>query len=306
MTFLKEFYHFVISERIRKQIWLKRRRLAYKANYVKKALNNKSSYRICEVDDLTFVGVSEDFDGVFGSMIRDGRTFASNEMKLFHRLSNQYYGDNSKTEGYFLDIGSNIGTTSIYFRKKLDSNVKVIGFEPDSNNFMLNKCNIVLNKLEDSIRIENVGLGEKSDEMRLYKNTDNPGGNSVISFTSNDYEIINIISLDDYLKNNSINIQSIKYVWIDTEGFEPFVLFGGKSFFYNTTVPVFIEFNPQIYRNVEGLFDRTLDFLKNCWSGYINIQESLKGECIIHCIDELEKYKNSAYQVGDIFLIKEV
>ena len=80
-------------------------------------------------DGLHYLATSKD-DYVIKTMYLNRKNHAENEMKLFHMLAKEFYHvDDSK--GLFLDLGANIGTTGIYFTKKLAPNLKLLAFEPD-------------------------------------------------------------------------------------------------------------------------------------------------------------------------------
>ncbi len=201
----------------------------------------------CTVEDLSYVATAKD-NVVMRYMYTKRVNFAENDMKLFHALAKKYYGVDDSA-GYFLDLGANIGTTGIYFCKKLAPNLKLLAFEPDAENFKLLRINTILNNMEDKATLVNCGLGEKFDTLTMYRNLSNPGGNGMFnhllpSERNAPTESIKIISLDSYLAENKIAAEEVKYIWIDTEGFEAQTLFGAKNLLAKNPAPVFMEFNP--------------------------------------------------------------
>ena len=76
----------------------------------------------------------------------------------FFDLSERHHGIQ---KGTFLDIGANIGTTSIQAAEF--SNVSaVISFEPSSDNYALLMANVYLNKLEKKLLHLNVPLAKRT------------------------------------------------------------------------------------------------------------------------------------------------
>ena len=282
-------------------------------------------YVSASAENFHYVGTAEDNSIMCMTYTRD-KIYPSDEMKLFRALAKKYYNVNDRA-GYFLDLGANIGTTGIYFCKKLAPNLKLLAFEPDTENFKLLRINTILNDMEDKATLVNCGLGDKFDEMTMYRSLQNPGANSVIKFYDDKFdettaytnsipkfygerptETIKIIPLDSYLAENKIAAEEIKYIWIDTEGFEAQVLLGAKNLLTKNPAPVFMEFNPTAW-NKTGHFEKFISLLKTAgYSHFIWVKEmSLFSEEKIYPLDKLRDWKNSNENIGnlgDIFLIK--
>ena len=200
-------------------------------------------------------------------------------------------------------MGANIGTTGIYFTSKLAPNLKLLAFEPDPENFKLHRINLILNDMESAATLVNCGLGDKFDEMTMYRNLQNPSGNGVIPYEGNmPTETIKIMPLDDYLVENKIPASEVKYIWIDTEGFEPQVLLGAKNLLSENPAPIFMECNLKAW-DESGLFEDMLALLAESYSHFIYVQ----SDETIYPLDTLRTIKrpNTPFgQIGDIFLIR--
>ena len=115
--------------------------------------------------------------------------------------------------------------------------------------------------------------------------------------------------LDYLLAENEIAPEEVKYIWIDTEGFEPKVLFGAKNLLAKSNVPVFMECNPWTWRKI-GLLEKMVDMLKNLgYTRFISVQEFLQANKekiypIENLLVDMNPVKPLVYQMGDIFLIK--
>ena len=236
------------------------------------------------------------------NMFVNGVNWLSNDMKLFHALSKKYYGVDDSA-GYFLDLGANIGTTGLYFCKKLAPNLKLLAFEPDPENFKMHRVNMILNDLEEKTALINCGLGNEFNELMLYRNTTNSGANGFIRHPySQPIASIKVIPLDSYLAENKIAAHEVKYIWIDTEGFEPQVLLGAKNLLIENPAPVFMECNLTAW-DKSGYFEDMMALLAKNYSHFIHIQGGEK----IYLIDALRNFKrpdNPLGQIGDIFLIR--
>ena len=267
-------------------------------------------YITATAEGLPYIGYSSDNYIIFNMYTQD-KNFAADEMQIFHALMKKYY-DIDDGEGYFLDLGANIGTTCIYFLKKLAPNLKVIAFEPDPETFKLLRANLILNDLDDRATAVNCGLGDKFDEMTMYRNLINPGANSVFQYaTDMPTEIVKIIPLDSYLAEKNIAAQSVKYIWIDTEGFEAQVLLGAKNLLAETSAPVFMECNLLAWKN-SGSLDKMIDLLKATgYKYFVSILDlTTEHKEKIYPVEMLKGFAEYAKppmgQAGDIFLIKDL
>lgn len=119
-------------------------------------------YITCTVDGISYVATSAD-DLVMRKMYTQRVNFSKKAMEFFHTLAKRYY-DVDDSAGYFLDLGANIGTTGIYFIKKLTPDLKVLAFEPDTENFKLLCVNLILNGVEAKFDVVNYGLGDKIEQ----------------------------------------------------------------------------------------------------------------------------------------------
>ena len=267
-------------------------------------------YIACDTENLHYVGTSKD-NGVTKSTYTKRENFAANEMQAFHALAKKFYGTGD-SDGYFLDLGANIGTTGIYFLKKLAPNLKLFAVEPDTENFKLLRVNLILNDLDSRATLINCGLGDKFDEMTMYRNARNPGNNGFIPAEyKTPGETIQIAPLDNLLAESEIAPEEVKYIWIDTEGFEAQVLLGAKNLLAKSNAPVFMECNLLAWKN-SGLLEKMVDVLKNLgYEYFIFVQEFLQAaEEKIYHIENLLAAVNYVIsplgQIGDIFLIKNI
>ncbi len=264
-------------------------------------------YIAADAEGFHYVGTSAD-NFIMWYMSVKNKNWAADEMKLFYELSKKYYGVDDST-GYFLDLGANIGTTGIYFLKKFTPNLKLLAFEPDAENFKLLRVNTILNDLEERATLINCGLGEKFDEMTMYRDLHNPGNDSLFKLDdSQPTETIKIIPLDAYLSENKIAAEDVKYIWIDTEGFEAQVLLGAKNLLAKNPAPLFMEFNPMVW-NKSGNFEKFFALLQGVgYTHFIWVLEMIQsGKEILHPLEKLFDWKNSTADIGsqgDIFLIR--
>lgn len=140
--------------------------------------------------------------------------------------------------------------------------------------------------------------------MTIYRDAVNPGHNGMFSSDSGvEGDKVKIIPLDKYFADKKISPKKVKYVWIDTEGFEPQVLLGMKNILTENPVPIFMEFNPHLYQKY-GYYEKMMKFLSELYVGYVWIQQNtLENQIIVNPIEKLWEYQNYPTQLGDIFLV---
>ncbi len=165
----------------------------------------------------------------------------------------------------FIDIGANIGLYSLIASKIVGNTGKVICFEPSPSTFGRLIENMKLNDLKN-IDLRNIGLSDAIKEMTFYvSNNGYDAWNSFAPSQDNKLEssiIVPVSTLDTELKD--IDVSKIKLIKIDVEGWEKFVLFGGKDFFVNFNPIVMVEFTEENTFNagyaVHDIYDIMQDF----------------------------------------------
>ena len=86
-------------------------------------------------------------------------TFFTKETETLQWIDNF----SGKKEIIFWDIGANIGIYSIYAAQKHD-NIKIIAFEPSTNNLRTLSRNIYLNDLTEKVIISQIALSDKKNK----------------------------------------------------------------------------------------------------------------------------------------------
>lgn len=266
-------------------------------NYIKKY----NAFATCTVENVSYIATSSDpfrMPHMFSSQLN----WVSNNMKRFHALSRKYYNVDDSS-GYFLDLGANIGTSGLYFIKNITPNLKLLSFEPDPENFKMHRLNIILNDLEEVATLVNCGLSNETSELTFYSNGSNPGARGFIKHeTSEPIATAKIIPLDAYLAENNIAASEVRYIWLDTEGFESRVLVGAKNLLKENPVPIFMECNLRAW-DESGLFEDMMNLLSEGYSHFIHFW---KGEILypLEALRTMERPNNPLGQMSDIFLIR--
>lgn len=88
-------------------------------------------------------------------------------MQLYDEIfvNEPYYFNSNKNCPFILDLGSNIGTSILYF-KSIFPNSKIIAFEPNTANYKLCLDNLRNNDIDDVILYNNA-ISDKKEELEL-------------------------------------------------------------------------------------------------------------------------------------------
>lgn len=243
----------------------------YIQNKLKLVVENQviSSYAVTETyDGLVFIGNYA--DDLIGEMIDTGNVYSYDEIDAFLDLSDKFYNINK--EGYFFDCGCNILTTSIYVLNR-NKKLKAIGFEPVKRTWKIAKANAALNNMEERITIVNTALSDYKGISQIKCSQYSCGGAYIVGSDINDnnLEEIGTISLDEWIVENKFDINKISYLWIDTEGYEGYVIRGMMKFLKQKKIPMYLEYYTDFLIR-SGCKEILLDCLENVYSKYIIVK----------------------------------
>ena len=168
-------------------------------------------------------------------------------------------------EGLILDIGANCGHVSLVLAKKIAEkkwNSRIVSYEPNPRIYDLLRENLQLNPgLSNGINLVNKGVGKEQGTLELQIPLRNSGAGSLVRNYEHEphekYEI-EIVSVDDSFLNNEM---PVKFMKIDVENFEYFVLTGATQ--------TINKYKPAIYLEISGkeknARNEIVDFLR--WFG---------------------------------------
>lgn len=257
-------------------------------------------YGMSYTEGFTYLNAVTD-DVILPTMVFDNSNWAKDDMEDFHRLACEHFTFD-KDQILFCDIGANIGTTCIYFKKQIDPDVKILAFEPSELNHRLLRVNALLNGVDESeCTFVKKGVSDVSCTAGFKYDPENPGGSAVVSGEGEGGDVVELISLDDYFENSEFDPGMIKYMWIDVEGFEARLLAGAHNVLKRINVPIFMEFIPKFYMGKEGEFELLMKELESQFTGYICMQDAEKG---IQPVSRLRTEQDNMDIQWDLFLLK--
>lgn len=248
-------------------------------------------YRTCKIKGgISYVARSE--DGYMpGSMFRTGKNYAENLIQDFFKLTEKYYGQSIlDSKGIFLDIGANLGTTSIYVKKMMNRALHVIGFEPAKVNYDLFRVNCILNQVED-IKTEFMGLSSDNVQKSFFYSVSQSGLSRIVEDNAKgeNINVIEVMKLDDYLDKNKISAEQIDYIWIDAEGHEDEIIEGAMKTLRSKKIPLIHECNPGDYLE-KNRFDIYCKNVAEIYNYFIDMKMYRVGEMEPIPISQINSY----------------
>ena len=181
-----------------------------------------------------------------------------------------------------LDVGANIGLTTIRASKLIGSKGNVYAIEAMPSTFEILKSNILLNKLKNVVCV-NEALAEYTGKAKIFHNLEiNRGSASLYSGENTGGVEVTVNTLDEFVINHGI--KTINFMKIDIEGAEYPLLMGASNFFKNNKPIVCIEFS----REVKSKYPSELifDVLKQKYS--YKIFKQIKGKESISKLIEIK------------------
>ncbi|HEC1715356.1 TPA: FkbM family methyltransferase [Campylobacter coli] len=142
-----------------------------------------------------------------------------------------------------IDVGGYIGDSAIVFEKEFPYS-NIYCFEASQNNYNLLLKTLKLNNSQKITAI-NKGLGSENKTIKL---SFAGSCSTLCSEISDQYENIEIITLDDYVKTNNIEVGLIK---VDIEGFEQDFLKGALETIKKHKLALILS----IYHNIDDFFN---------------------------------------------------
>ena len=149
----------------------------------------------------------------------------------------------------FVDVGANIGVACIPVLKRGLAK-RAIAFEPEPFNAKLLRINVLLNDMEDSVDFYGVALGEEEGSVEFELSDTNYGDHRIKTnlvgasekYNESQRDIISVPvrTLDEYLPEAML---ANCLIWMDTQGFEGFVLRGAQRVI-TAAPPLVVEFWP--------------------------------------------------------------
>jgi FkbM family methyltransferase len=157
----------------------------------------------------------------------------------------------------FIDVGANIGTTTIpaLLSHGFDTAVAI---EPEPENVRVLRLNVLLNDLDDRVKVLPVAASNEVGRSELVVDRSRGGKHWIATDRSklrrknlaeNAMLDVETVTLDHLVESGLIDAQRTGLLWIDAEAHEGHILEGASSLLAGGT-PLLLEWNPVILDRV--------------------------------------------------------
>ena len=189
-------------------------------------------------------------------------------------------GGPSPVDGYFVDVGANIGAASVLALGRHGFKAAV-AVEPNASNAALLSANLALNGLEDRCTTVVGAAGNADGSVDLELSPDNFGDHRIRAFGAGPGEFreearavrrVPQRTLDSILEQQGIPAGEVALLWVDVQGYEAQVLEGANAILAQG-VPVVIEFWPYGLRRSGGL-DGLCALLERSFAAFIDLHRA--------------------------------
>ncbi|MTD43081.1 FkbM family methyltransferase [Conexibacter sp. W3-3-2] len=161
-----------------------------------------------------------------------------------------------------LDIGGNIGTTSLYAVRRYGARA-AIAVEPAPSNLRLLRLNLHENGATDDVRILELALSDRDGTVQLELSPENSGDHRVrtgaasaapglIGEERRDLLSVRACRLDTLAQEGEIDADALGLIWMDVQGHEGHVLAGADAVLARG-IPVVLEYWRYGLDRAEGL-----------------------------------------------------
>ena len=185
--------------------------------------------------------------------------------------------------GHIIDVGANIGYTTVLFADYVTPGFKIFAIEPHPANFEKLQENVARYGLEDRVVLIRAAVGEADGETDLWQNETSHADHRILTASLNDSLAENsfqtlkvpLITLDSLSSEYSL-AGSVKFVKIDVQGYELPVLEGMKMLLQeNSEMKVCLEYYPEMMREMGFQADKIFDFFVNYFK-YLVVRNGIK------------------------------
>ena len=192
-----------------------------------------TGYVAVEAEGLTFlVSTADEAPG--------GRFFRTRSRQEFPVLARAC--DRIDPGGVFVDVGANVGTTTLAALSRFD---RAIAVEAEPRNAALLRANAALNGLEDRVTVVEAACSSTAGEVELRLSHGHHGGHAVGRPKAGEESLhVPAITLDALIADAGVVPAEVGLVWMDVGGHEEEVLRGAANLL-EARVPIVAEIRPR-------------------------------------------------------------
>jgi FkbM family methyltransferase len=232
--------------------------------------------------DLSVIGLAQDGgttfvhldDRVVTSLVVVRGHFQRDDLERVWALAREV--SPKPSGGVFVDVGANVGTTTLYAMRTGDF-ASAVALEPSPDNLNVLRMNVVANDLADRVHVVEAACGAEAGSVGLWLSKTAQSDHRIdrgqgAPETHGTRVDVPIVTLDETLADLGIDPSEIGIVWIDTQGHEPDVLAGAAKALASGA-PFCVELWPAQYQEA-GTLGSFIEAVEGAFVEFIDIHEA--------------------------------
>jgi FkbM family methyltransferase len=198
-------------------------------------------------------------------------------------------------EPIFVDVGANIGTTTLMAVGR-HGFTSAVAIEPSPLNYRTLKVNLMANGLEGRVRAVAAAASDREGETSFDVTAGNFGGHRVGNGDGRG-TTVRTISLDGLVDQGAIDPGRVGLLWIDAVGHEGEVLVGASKLL-DASVPVVVSRRRNL--GLGSTADRVVELVTQNYTDVVELRDFLTR----HPIDEFAGLVDSFRHSTDLLLLR--
>lgn len=208
-------------------------------------------------------------------------------------------GPNAIAHGTFVDVGANIGTTTIpaVLSHGFESAVAI---EPEPENVRVLRLNVLANDLEGRVKVLPVAVSNQVGQSELVVNRERGGKHWIATDRSklkrksrakSTILTVETVTLDHLVETEVIDAGAIGLLWMDAEAHEGHILEGASSLLARG-IPLVFEWNPVMLDRMgdRGKLERSIAENYTHFAVMHRNAEPEEPNFPLHAVDQLPAY----------------
>lgn len=188
---------------------------------------------------------------------------------------------NGRGTGVVIDVGANIGTTTVPF---VQSGYRVLAVEPVPHTFDMLTTNIRANGFDSKVIQANYAIGATDTEVRMWTGFGSGLGEVAVEDQAPDWKgwrdraeqvTVRSMPLSQLIIDKGIALNDVALVWSDAQGSETQVILSAVEA-WAAGVPLFAEVDPRGLELHGGLAP-FIDAAQRCFTQYVSRDDLISG-----------------------------
>ena len=169
-----------------------------------------------------------------------------------------------------IDIGANIGTTSIP-RVVLGDFAYIYAAEPDPANYACLVDNVTANHLQGFVMPDRVAIGAVDGDAVLRRKTQ-IGTHHITAAADRPTDItVQMRTLDSWTAQLGVDLSAVTFIKVDTQGWESHVLRGARQLLARRHIAWQIEFSPRLLKQAGSSSSEFLEQVEAHFTHFIDL-----------------------------------